>query len=76
MHSVLQKHRKIRELEEQNAVLAQGNQRLRVFNERLRTNPDEQQQLIHEKLKLNRKGETTFHFRDTPAPDSRQTNKK
>ena len=75
VHSVMQKHRKIRELEQRIAVLAQSNQRLRTYNDRLRTNPDQQEQVIREKLKLNRKGETTFHIHDSPASGSTNTKK-
>jgi cell division protein FtsB len=60
IQSLLQKHREIRLLEEQNATLAQENRYRRERIERLRNNPDEQQLEIKKKLKLQRRGETTF----------------
>ena len=62
--SLLQKHREIRQLEEQNAVLAQNNKRIREHVERLRTNPEERDLELRRKWKLRRPGETTFMLPD------------
>ncbi len=68
VHSLLQKHREIRELEQQNAILAQNNKRLREHVERLRTNPDERDLEIQKKLKLHHPGQTTFMLPEPAAP--------
>ena len=69
VHSLLEKHREIRRLEEQNAILAQTNKRDREHVERLRTNPDERDLELRRKWKLRRPGETTFILPD-PKPDA------
>jgi cell division protein FtsB len=68
VHSLLQKHREIRQLEQQNAVLAQNNKRMREHVERLRTNPDERDLELRKKWKVRRPGETTFMLPE-PKPE-------
>lgn len=60
VRALLEKHREIRQLEEQNALMSQENQRRRERIERLRSSPDEQRLEIEKKLKLQRPGETIF----------------
>jgi cell division protein FtsB len=54
----------IRQLQEQNAALAQENQRRREHIKRLRESTSEQEMEIRKQLKLARPGETTFILPD------------
>ena len=64
--ALLEKHREIRQLEEQNAAAALENQRRRERIQRLETSTSEQEMEIRRKLKLLRPGETTFILPEAP----------
>jgi cell division protein FtsB len=66
IQSLIEKHRQIRELEEQNALTALENQRRRERIHRLETSETEQEMEIRKQLKLLRPGETTFILPDGP----------
>jgi cell division protein FtsB len=66
IQALLDKHRMIRELQEQNAALALENQRRRERIGRLKDSPSEQEMEIRKQLKLVRPGETTFILPDAP----------
>src|SRR5215467_14000307 len=60
VQALLEKHREIRQLEEQNANLALDIQRRRERIQRLQSNVSEQEMEIRKQLKLLRPDETTF----------------
>jgi cell division protein FtsB len=64
--ALLDKHREIRQLEEQNAAAALENQRRRERIQRLETSTSEQEMEIRKQLKLQRPGETTFILPEAP----------
>jgi cell division protein FtsB len=64
--SLLEKHREIRELEEQNADLARQSQALAERIKRLEQSGSEQELEIRKQLKLLRPGETTFLLPEPP----------
>lgn len=66
IQALLDKHRLIRQLQEQNAAMAAENQRRRERIERLKDSPSEQEMEIRKQLKLVRPGETTFILPDAP----------
>ena len=68
--ALLEKHREIRRLEEQNAALAHENQLRRERVLRLESSRSEQEMEIRKQLKLLRPGETTFIL-----PDASNTSK-
>jgi len=68
--ALLEKHREIRRLEEQNAALAHENQLRRERVIRLESSRSEQEMEIRKQLKLLRPGETTFIL-----PDASNTSK-
>jgi cell division protein FtsB len=70
--ALLEKHREIRLLEEQNAALARENDQRAERIKRLETSASEQEMEIRKQLKLLRPGETTFILPDQPKTD--QTN--
>lgn len=57
---VIERRRMIREIEEQNADLARENQQLRERNQRLMTNPTEQELEIRRRFKYSGPRETVF----------------
>jgi len=57
---VIERRRMIREIEEQNANLARENQQLRERNQRLMTNPTEQELEIRRRFKYAAPRETVF----------------
>jgi cell division protein FtsB len=63
---LLDKHREIRQLEEQNAAVARENERRKGRIQRLQTSTSEQEMEIRKQLKLLRPGETTFILPDVP----------
>ncbi len=66
IQTLLDKHREIRQLEEQNANAALENQRRRERIQRLESSTSEQEMEIRKQLKLLRPGETTFILPDAP----------
>ncbi len=64
--ALLEKHREIRRLEEQNAIQAHENQLRRERVQRLESSRSEQEMEIRKQLKLLRPGETTFILPDAP----------
>ena len=64
--ALFEKHREIRELEEQNAAHARENQLRLQRIERLEYSTSEQEMEIRKQLKLLRPGETTFLLPDGP----------
>jgi len=60
IQTLMEKHREIRELEEQNAGMVRQNQALRDRIVRLEQSDSEQELEIRKQLKLLRPGETTF----------------
>jgi cell division protein FtsB len=69
--ALLEKHREIRRLEEQNAALAHENQLRRERVQRLESSRSEQEMEIRKQLKLLRPGETTFILPDAPSNASK-----
>ncbi|MEQ1886233.1 MAG: septum formation initiator family protein [Bryobacteraceae bacterium] len=71
--ALFEKHRQIRQLEEQNATTALENKRRRERIQRLETSTTEQEMEIRKQLKLLRPGETTFILpegaKDKPSED-------
>jgi cell division protein FtsB len=65
--ALLEKHREIRRLEEQNAALAHENQLRRERVQRLESSRSEQEMEIRKQLKLLRPGETTFILPDASS---------
>jgi cell division protein FtsB len=66
IQALLDKRREIRQLEEQNAVLALENERRRERIRRLQESSSEQEMEIRKQLKLLRPGETTFILPEGP----------
>ena len=66
IQALLEKHREIRQLEEQNAAAARENERRKQRIQRLQTSTSEQEMEIRKQLKLLRPGETTFILPDAP----------
>jgi cell division protein FtsB len=64
--ALLEKWRRIQQLEEQNATRDQQNQVLRERLKRLEDSPSEQEMEIRKQLKLLRPGETTFILPEAP----------
>jgi cell division protein FtsB len=75
IQALLEKHREIRQLEEENATTAREIQRRKDRIQRLQSNTSEQEMEIRKQLKLLRPGETTFILPDapkeSPAPAAR-----
>ena len=67
--ALLDRRAEIRQLEEENAVLARENERRKDHIRRLEDSHSEQEMEIRKQLKLLRPGETTFILPDAP-PDS------
>ena len=70
IQALLDKHREIRQLEEQNAAVARENERRMGRIQRLQTSTSEQEMEIRKQLKLLRPGETTFILPDAPKENS------
>jgi len=66
LQALLEKHRQIRGLQEENAEKARENAVLRDRIQRLADSPSEQEMEIRKQLKLLRPGETTFLLPDAP----------
>lgn len=71
--ALLERRAEIRQLEEENAALAQENDRRREHIRRLADSRSEQEMEIRKQLKLLRPGETTFILPDAPQ-DSGNSN--
>src|SRR5689334_11017501 len=70
LQTLLEKHREIRELQEQNAALTREIEHRRDRIRRLEDSRSEQEMEIRKQLKLLRPGETTFILPDGPKdPD-------
>jgi hypothetical protein len=67
--ALLEKHKEIRRLEEQNAALAHEVEMRQERVKRLENSPSEQEMEIRKNLKLLRPGETTFILPDPPKTD-------
>ena len=76
--ALLEKHREIRALQEQNATAAREIDRRKERIRRLKESQSEQDMEIRKQLKLLRPGETTFILpdapKDGPKPDPAQPN--
>jgi cell division protein FtsB len=66
IQALAEKHRQIRQLQEQNAAMALENQQRKEHIRRLQESPSEQDMEIRKQLKLLRPGETTFILPDAP----------
>ena len=66
LDALLEKHREIRRLQEENAEKLRQNEILHDRIERLADSPSEQEMEIRKQLKLLRPGETTFILPDGP----------
>ncbi len=66
LNALIEKHREVRELEEQNAAQAHENELRRERIQRLEHSQSEQEMEIRKQLKLLRPGETTFILPDAP----------
>jgi cell division protein FtsB len=67
--ALLEKHREIRQLEEENAAKVRQNKERKDRVERLQNSVSEQEMEIRKQLKLLRPGETTFILPDAPKAD-------
>jgi len=68
IQALLDKHKEIRQLEEQNAETARENERRRAHIKRLKDSQSEQEMEIRKQLKLQKPGETTFILPDSGKP--------
>jgi cell division protein FtsB len=68
IQALLDKHKEIRQLEEQNAEAARENERRRAHIRRLKDSQSEQEMEIRKQLKLQKPGETTFILPDSGKP--------
>ena len=66
IETLIEKHREIRELEEQNTEMVRQNQALQERIVRLEQSDSEQELEIRKQLKLLRPGETTFLLPEPP----------
>ena len=64
--ALMEKRRKIRELQDQNATLIREIQQKRERIQGLKSNPATQQMEVRKELKLQKPGETTFMLQDAP----------
>jgi cell division protein FtsB len=69
IQALAEKHRQIRQLQEQNAATSLENQRLREHIRQLKESPSAQDMEIRKQLKMLRQGETTFIIQDAPKPE-------
>ena len=69
LEALMQKHREIRLLEEQNAALSHEIDMRKERIKRLESSASEQEMEIRKQLKLLRPGETTFILPDQPKTD-------
>jgi cell division protein FtsB len=70
IQALLDKHKEIRQLEEQNAEAARENERRREHIRRLKESQSEQEMEIRKQLKLQKQGETTFILPDAGKTDA------
>lgn len=70
IQALLDKHREIRQLEEENATTAREIQRRKDRIQRLQSNTSEQEMEIRKQLKLLRPGETTFILPEAPKENA------
>jgi hypothetical protein len=73
LEALLEKHREVRRLEEQNAALAHEIEMRKERIQRLESSASEQEMEIRKQLKLLRPGETTFILPDQPKTDQPNT---
>ena len=73
LEALMEKHREIRRLEEQNAALAHEIETRKERIQRLESSASEQEMEIRKQLKLLRPGETTFILPDQPKADQPNT---
>jgi cell division protein FtsB len=66
LQALIEKHREIQRLQEQNIVISRENERRRERIRRLAESPSEQQMEIRKQLKLQKPGETTFILPESP----------
>lgn len=73
VQTLVEKHREIRQLQEQNADMARDNEMLKDRIRRLEQSQSEQEMEIRKQLKLLRPGETTFILPEVhpPPPQSK-----
>jgi cell division protein FtsB len=71
VEALLDKHREIRALQEENAVVAREIERRKERIRRLKESQSEQDMEIRKQLKLLRPGETTFILPDGPKDSSK-----
>jgi cell division protein FtsB len=80
IQALLEKHREIRQLQEQNAETARENERRHEHIRRLKDSQSEQDMEIRKQLKMLRPGETTFILPDgpkeTPPPSQEKSQEK
>ncbi len=69
LSALSEKHREIRQLQEQNANLERDIQAKRERIEHLKRDPNTQELEIRKRLKMQRKGETQFVLPDQPHAD-------
>jgi cell division protein FtsB len=67
LQTLVDKHREIRELQEQNANMSRDNEMLKERIRRLEQSQSEQEMEIRKQLKLQRPGETTFILPDAKS---------
>ena len=70
VQALAEKHRQIRQLEEQNAGMVIENQRRQEHIRLLKESKSEQDMEIRKRLKVLRPGETTFILPDGPKDDA------
>ena len=70
VRALIEKHKEIRQLQEQNAVTSLENQRRAEHIRRLQNSRSEQEMEIRKQLKLQRPGETTFLLPDAPKSNA------
>jgi len=66
LQALIDKHREIQRIQEQNIVISRENERRRERIRRLQQSPSEQQMEIRKQLKLQKPGETTFILPESP----------
>ena len=69
VQALIQRHKEIRQLQEQNAEMKLENQRRADHIRRLENSRSEQEMEIRKQLKLLRPGETTFLLPDEPKDE-------
>ena len=72
LSALADKRAEVQRLEEENASLARDNEAKKQRIEKLRHDPNTQELEIRKRLKLRRKGDTSFVLPDQPRTDSRE----